>query len=516
MNRYIKIYSYIHISKRAPCTMATVKKIHIYIPKGENLPPGFSDMSPEDTLIVIKGGYTAFQSAKEDMQLLSNADIHRTIRAEIESAHETDLKTWKERTEKLEKDLAVQQELYKSMMVVSEENGEKQMAKRVETYDRLQQSYREEREHMQNRIISLETQIATTNAKVREEAMQLVNRELENLKHILAEKDKQTATIKGSLDKAVEKIDTMTQRKTTVSLGKMGEKQFDEIARIAFRDFDAFEIEDMHSVAGQGDFHLKFKSFTILADSKLYTNKVSSTSRDKIKRDLKKNEHIQFAWLVSLDTTIDKFDKAPFMFEWLSEHKCVCYINELLKHDEPIELLRAVWYCCNTLYSIMTSDATVSGNKEITRLREHELKIKEIAQKMVKNNRERETILTQLRGNFDKNDEHIREILNEETNRLIGDYYGIVVSWWNKHMTEQNSTLDGVLAEPISSSSLWTQFKKDNESNISQMDCNSFKDILMTIVAEKNLVKPKSKTGAVKILNYMYKTISCDSSPAIK
>ena len=110
--------------------MTTVKKIHIYIPKGENLPPGFSDMSPEDTLIVIKGGYTAFQSAKEDMQLLSNADIHRAIRAEIESAHETDLKTWKERTEKLEKDLAIQQELYKSMIVVSVENGDKQMAKR--------------------------------------------------------------------------------------------------------------------------------------------------------------------------------------------------------------------------------------------------------------------------------------------------------------------------------------------------------------------------------------------------
>jgi hypothetical protein len=84
----------------------------------------------------------------------------------------------------------------------------------------------------------------------------------------------------------------------------------------------------MHSVAGQGDFHLKFKGFTVLADSKLYSNKVNSTSRDKIKRDLKKNEHIQFAWLVSLDTTIDKFDKAPFMFEWLTERNaCVISMN---------------------------------------------------------------------------------------------------------------------------------------------------------------------------------------------
>lgn len=480
--------------------MALVKKIIIYIPKSENLPSGFSELSPEEMAIVIKGGYNALIKAKEDIQLLSSEEIYKTMKTEIEQTFEEERRTYKERIEKYEKDLTIQRELYRHSIAMGEENGEKLVAKRLETYERLQVSYKEEREHMQNRIIYLETQIASNNLRVKEEAMKIVSQELENLKIILAEKDKQTVQIKSSLDKAVDKIDGITQKKTTVSLGKIGEKQFDDIARSAFRDFDGFEIEDMHSVAGQGDFHLKFKGYTILADSKLYSNKVNSTAREKIKRDLKKNEHIQFAWLVSLDTTIDKFDKAPFMFEWLSDNKCVCYINELLKYEEPGEILRAVWHCCNTLFSIMTTEDRAEGEKEITRLREHELKIKEIVQKMVKNNRERDSIVGQLRSNFDKNDEYIREILNQETNKIAGDYYGIVVQWWNDHMAEQET------ADIINSTTLWQQFKKDNEQVIGIMDSSLFKDIVMSFVSEKNLIKPKTKTGALKIQNYILKT----------
>ena len=119
---------------------------------------------------------------------------------------------------------------------------------------------------------------------------------------------------------------------------------------------------------------------------------------------------------------------------------------------------------------------------------------------MVKNNRERETIMGQLRSNFDKNDEYIREILNEETNKMSGEYYSIVVDWWNNNMTEQEG------AAVITTGTLWPQFKKDNEQVIGIMDCNLFKDILTSIVADKNLVKPKTKTGALKIMNYLLKT----------
>jgi len=475
--------------------MSLVKKINIYIPKNENLPEGFSNLPPEDTFLVLKTGYSAFESVKNDIRVLSNDEIYRTIRTELEKSFQEERRTLKESLSKTEKELYAQQELYKKYLETEDEKGEKLVTKRVETYERLQLAYKEEREHMQSRIIALETQVAAANAKMREEAMKMVNHELENLKQILSEKDKQNDFLRKSLDKAVEKIDGITQKKTTVSLGKIGEKQFDDIARATFRDFEGFEIVDMHSMAGQGDFHLKFRGFTILADSKLYSNKVNSTSRDKIKRDLKKNEHIQFAWLVSLDTTIDKFDKAPFMFEWLTDNKCVCYVNELLKYEEPGEILRAVWYCCNTLYNIITNEEGLGGVNEINQLREQERKIKEIAQKMVKNNRERETIITQLRMNMDKNDEYLREILSEETNKMALDYYNVIIEWWNANIIEEKG--EQVLTTTI----LWQQFKKDKETKI---EYSSFKDILLSFLQAECIIKPKAKGGAFKVLNYNF------------
>jgi ribosomal protein S18 len=148
----------------------------------------------------------------------------------------------------------------------------------------------------------------------------------------------------------------------------------------------------------------------------------------------------------------------------------------------------------------MTTEETLEGGgKELSRLREHELKIKEIAQKMVKNNRERETIVGQLRANFDKNDEYIREILNEEINKMTGDYYGHVIEWWNSKMIEQTGS-------KLKSNNIWLQFKKDNEPLSSKIDCNIFKDILSSFITEKNIIKPRTKTGAIEILNYSWKT----------
>jgi len=176
----------------------------------------------------------------------------------------------------------------------------------------------------------------------------------------------------------------------------------------------------------------------------------------------------------------------------------VCYINELLKYEEPGEILRAVWHCCNTLHSIITTEDGDGGEQEMTRLREHELKIKEIVQKMIKNNRERETIMGQLRTNFDKNDEYIREILNEETNKMTGEYYGIVVEWWASKVSEKSGS-------KIKSNVVWAQFKKDNENLASKIDYTVFKDIICTFIDEKYLVKPKTKTGALEIENYDWK-----------
>jgi hypothetical protein len=196
---------------------------------------------------------------------------------------------------------------------------------------------------------------------------------------------------------------------------------------------------------------------------------------------------------------IDKFDKAPFMFEWLSEKKCVCYVNHLLRYEEPGEILRAVYYCCKVLYGIINGYGEENLN-EINKLKERELKIREIAQKMVKNSRERETLMTQFRANFDKNDEYIREILDGETNKMAGECFGEVVKWWNENITTDSG-------EKIKSTVLWNQYKKYLESTNAEnnMDANDFKNILCSFLHESKIVRPKTKGGALEIIGYKIK-----------
>lgn len=458
-------------------TMETpVKKINLYIPAEASVPENLFECSPEETLTILKSGYSAFVAAKVGLSEIGHEELAASIRAEMA-----------EKLDKTERELTIQKELYKTFVDQTDE----QIARRLATHAL-------EREQLQAEIGRLREAQRATEGDVADRAVKLVHQQLENMRAILTEKDKQTESMKGVLERTVEKIDTMTQKRSVVSIGKIGESQFKELAEQAFRDFEGFELVDVHSVGGQGDFHLKFRDFSILADSKLYSNKVNSTSRDKIKRDLKKNEHMHFAWLVSLDTTIDKFDKAPFMFEWLSDKKCVCYVNQLMKYDEPGEILRAVWYCCNTLYSIMVGGEGEA--QEVGKLRERELKVREIAQKMVKNGRERETILTQFRANFDKNDEYIREILSEETNKMVGESFGQVVAWWNTNVEAcENSN--------VKSTVLWNHFKKHLESgNIANaLEANGFKDVLCSFLHESKIVKPKTKTGALEIVGYKIK-----------
>ena len=482
-----------------------VKKIHLYIPHNESIQDKIYSLSPEETLILLKTGYESIVSAKNGLQVLTHHELYTKIEEEIGKKYATTIDTLQSQLNALENQSKIKDEIHKHTLSEENDKFEKHVANRLsvqkDTYDSIHESFVKEREHMQKQLTFLKDIEKEINHKAHEEAVRIIHSELENMKAILNEKDKQNEHYKQSFEKAMEKIDVLTQKKSVASIGKIGEHQFKEIATSAFRDFDSFELADVHNIGGQGDFHLKFKEFVVLADSKLYTNKVNSTSRDKIKRDLKKNEHIHFAWLISLDTTIDKFDKAPFMFEWLSDNKCVCYVNSLLKYDEPAEILRSVWYCCKTLYNIMVNEKIES--QEINKLREQELKVREIAQKLVKNSRERETIMTQLRTNFDKSDEYIRDILNAETNKVADKYYGIVVQWWN-------TKLENAPGEKIKSTAIWNQFKRDNDS-VGDFDCNSFKDIICSFLTEDKLLKPKTKTGALEVLNYRWKPWTSDT-----
>lgn len=489
-------------------TCVDVKKVELF------LPPGFdiyelSELSPEELELVLTIGLNAYKTAKNDMNNEFNRETIERIVEELNVKFEEEMESLKNKTFGLEAVVEMQKENVKMMQMEQEEEIQKRIMICKSAYDSIVQTYVKERDTLRTQIENMErerdqnqnisrsfkTEIEN---KIQMEAMNLVKRELDTMQKILAEKEKQIENYKQMFEKSMLKIENVTQKRDVASIGKIGENQFKSLALNVFRDFEGFELVDVYSIGGMGDFHMQFKDMTILVDSKLYSNKVNSTSREKIKRDLLKNEHIHFAWLVSMDTMVDRFDKAPFMFEWVSSNKCICYINRLLKQEEPGELLRAVWYSCKTMNQLIVNEELEQS--ELGKMKENEMKMRDILSKLVKNNRERDTLLNQMKQNYDKTDELMREMLNTETNKwATTNYHGVVVDWWNKNLEECTG------GDKIKSTLIWSQFKKDMGNEIGDMGCNTFKDILCSFLGEGKILKPKVKNSALEIINYRWR-----------
>jgi hypothetical protein len=321
-----------------------------------------------------------------------------------------------------------------------------------------------------------------------EKYKKLVDKVIQNTELVISAKQ---IEIPCPIKHSEEMVKTVTN---TISQPK--EKKFRSLALQAFRDFPEFEIIDLHSFDGQGDFILKFRDFCILTDSKIYSNNVNCKAREKLKQELMTNEQCFFGWLVSMDTDIDRFDKSSFMFEWLSGNKCVTYINSLSNHEEPIELLRSIYFTCQTIYNITNVDAT--DITELHKLKENEQKIREISQKMLQNTIERDEILAKMKENFARNDDMIRQLLNKETNQIVDKRFARILDWWNFHiMNDEGYTMR--------SSNIWTMFKRDNPDLIGEIQPNEFKDMIYTFISADRIVKPRNKFGALEIKNIRWK-----------
>jgi hypothetical protein len=471
-----------------------LKKILLFIPHSATFSDSYHEWTPEETELILNIGSAALLRAKCTYGKINHKESLKEMEQALSRKYEEEMESSRYLLSKSEKEAEYSKERIRFLQEDTESQIERRLAQSKDIYDKLLDSYRKEREEMQQKISILQKENDTSGSRIQKDALSIVGKELESMRLLLKEKDKQIDTHKEMFEKSISKIDALTQKRDVASIGKIGEGQFRGLAVAVFRDFDGFQMKDVHTIGGLGDFHLQFKEMTILVDSKLYTNKVSSTSRDKIKRDLLNNEHIEFAWLVSMDTYVDRFDKAPFMFEWVNSRKCICYVNNLRGQEEPGELLRSVWFCCKALKQMMTSGESEKG--ELSLLKERELKIRDIAKRLEKSSRERDTIFNQMRQNFDKSDEFIKELMNAETHAVVNDYRAIV-EWWNKNMEE-------CPGEILKSTAIWSLFKKEPGQG-PEMDANTFKDILCGFLGEDKVVKPKTKAGALEIRGFKWR-----------
>ena len=244
-------------------TKISAKQVILFVPPNARLPVGYDEWSQEDTELILSIGSVALKHAKLGLGPLHYREVAKDLEQEWTQKYETALKTYKDRAEKAEKEAHFQSERLRLAEEYEENQIQRRLKQSKDVFDNLLESYRKEREDMQTRISQLERD----NDKARDSsrhvqqdidtrALAMVSRELESMRQMLREKDKQIDTHKEMFERSITKVDALTQKRDVASIGKIGEGQFKSLAINVFRDFDGFQLKEVCSIGGLGDFHL--------------------------------------------------------------------------------------------------------------------------------------------------------------------------------------------------------------------------------------------------------------------
>jgi hypothetical protein len=455
----------------------SLKTINITIPEESFIPEIISTFSPEENYIMLKIGSQCLEEGRKTAIGFSQKEIYQKIRDEN-----------KEEINKLELDILVEREMATRM-------GEK-ISK---IYDTQVEQMKKQNEKLEMVIQGLKEQIKSYES----ESSSLIQKEVDKMRYkydiLLQEKDNQNKMNREAVEKLQESVLKFTN-KSNSHKGSEGEKQFNDYAE-TFIDFKGFQIVDKHTQGGEGDFHLHFEDFDVLADAKNYKKKVPIEQREKIKKDLLKNEHIHFGWLVSLNTSIDKWDKSPIMYEWINTTQCIVYINNLSCFEDPKKILRIVWYTCKELYKLI-EDVNVDTT-ELSSLREKQFKINDKIKNIRKNIRELNTNINISKNIIQNMDDQLREIIESETANIINSNFSLFDDWWEENIDVNNECSE-------LSTDLWLRFRQDKKELIKEMDIKveKFKQFIKTKIPSSSLViKSKNANSAFEIKGIKLKEI---------
>lgn len=451
----------------------SVKMINIAIPDDEKLPDIINTFSPKENFMMLKIGSICLNEGRNYVANLSQEEIYKKIKDESKSE-----------IDKIEMNLMVQREMSKQM--------EAKLSKIYEgMYEGQIEQANKQTERLENMIVSLKEKIKSYESENADFVKCEVDKVREKYDWLLKEKDNQNKLNREAIDNLKENVVKLTN-KSTSHKGSEGEKQFNDYAE-TFIDFKGFQIIDKHTQGGEGDFHLHFEEFDILADAKNYNKKVPIDQREKIKKDLLKNAHIHFGWLVSLNTSIDKWDKSPIMYEWINTTQCIVYINNLSCFEDPKKILRIVWYSCKELYKLI--DGVNVDTNELTVLREKQFKTNDKIKNMRKSIRELNTNINTSKNIIQNMDDQLREIIESETSNIVNSNFSIFDDWWDKNIESNNEGSE-------LSTDLWMVFRQDKKELIKDFDIKveKFKQFIKTKVPSSSLVvKSKNANSAFEI-----------------
>ena len=182
------------------------------------------------------------------------------------------------------------------------------------------------------------------------------------------------------------------------------------------------------------------------------------------------------------------------MYEWINTTQCVVYINNLSSFEDPKKILRIVWFTCKELYKLI-EDVDQDVN-ELTELREKNYKIMNKIKGIRKTIREINTSMNTTRNLIQVMDNELRGILEDETSEIVASNISLFDDWWNLNIEVINEE------SVVSSTDLWTRFKQENKTTISEMDISGdkFKQYIKSKVPLSSIIlRSKNANSAFDI-----------------
>lgn len=484
-----------------------LKIINILVKEDCHVPDVISTFSPDENYLMLKIGSDCLLEGRKIVAGLTQQEIYKKIKEES-----------KEQIQKLEMDMIVERELKKqveySITKIFETQVER-LTKQLETARNQLLIYESENKGFviadAERIQSL---ISVEVEKTKERYELDAERTKQRNEFIMNEKEKQnqlfremieretrlnrdeTKLTRDALNVVKENVIRLSSTKSSASKGSDGEKLFQEYTE-TFIDFKGFELLDKHKQGGSGDFHMRFQEFDVLVDVKNYKTNVPNKEREKIKNDLLKNQHLTFAWLVSLNTCIDKWDKSPIMYEWVNTSQCIVHVNNLTSFEDPKKILRIIWFTCKELCRFLVDASALEEVSELTVLKEKQFKLNDKFKNLKKHIRELNTSLNSSKAIVQLLNEELKSMMDADTEEIAN--LSAFETWWNSRieLTDENVS--------ETSSEIWLKFKQDEKTIVNELHLtpDMLKQFIKSKVSCDNIVsKPKSTCFDVKGLKF--------------
>ena len=451
----------------------SVKVIQITIPSENILPDIINSFSPEENYQMLKIGCESLNEGRKSIANLTSNQIFKKVESEF-----------KKEIDKLNMDIVIEKNTAISMnekMIKMYEAQIEKLNKKVE-----------------NTLSELEVYKQGNSTSFNEE----INKVKEKYDLLLKEKDRQNQLNREIFDKA-EKLINKTN-KSSISIGGDGEQIFETLAD-TFKDFPEYRIENKSKQGHKGDFHLFFKDFNILVDSKNYSGCVQKKEIIKIESDLTINDNVKFAWMVSLNSNISDYNKFPIMTKWITTDtgvKCILFINNLLEHKEPRNILRQVWSICNDFNKL-----TKNIDKEDGELEEY-IEKNLLYKKQIEKLQER---ASELRRNVNTSynilkhmDNDLLEMLSNVSDKIVSTFSlnNKIKEWWDNNIEYVNDE------SKITSTELWTKFKKDNKPYVEENKIliELFKNEITCIVDSSTYIE-KTKKSVIEFIGFRWRQI---------